>query len=166
MDAIPLDAEDRAILELECRTVAGHTCKVVRLAPGATASLDLARLRARLAERIELAPALTRKLGGSAQQPAWVQDDAFDIGEHVVAAPVPRPLDRPALLALVAQLFEQRLDRSRPLWRIDMAPLADGGSALIWRIHHALADGTASVRYAQTLLWDASAQATASKAQA
>ena len=87
-------------------------------------------------------------------RPGWVADADFDIAEHVGAAPVDAPLDTPALLALIAQLFEQRLDRSRPLWRIDTVALSDGASALIWRIHHSLADGTASVRYARALLWD------------
>ncbi len=165
-EPIPLGPEDRAILDLECRTIAGHTCKVVRLSPTATQRLDAERLRGRVAERIELAPALTRKLGGAAHAPAWVSDPDFDLAEHVVAAPVDRPLDQAGLLALVAELFEQRLDRSRPLWRIDTVALADGGSALIWRIHHALADGTASVRYARALLWDESAEATMTPAQA
>jgi diacylglycerol O-acyltransferase len=164
-DLIPLGAEDRAILELECPTIAGHTCKVVRLAPSAQA-IDIERLRERIAARIELAPALTRRLGGSAREPGWVRDERFDLAEHVVRAPVDRPVDEPALLALVAELFEQRLDRSRPLWRIDVVALADGGSALIWRIHHALADGTASVRYARALLWDASVEASMTPAQA
>jgi hypothetical protein len=162
---IPLAPEDRAIVEIECSTIAGHTCKVVRLAPGEGA-VDVERLRARIAERIELAPALTRKLGGDASEPAWVEDDEFELSEHVVAAPVAQPLDRSELLALVARLFEQRLDRSRPLWRIDVAPLLDGGTALIWRIHHALADGTASMRYARTLLWDESEAATMTQAHA
>ena len=118
-ELIPLGAEDRAILDLECRTIAGHTCKIVRLAPDDGPAFDVARLRARVAERIELAPALTRRLGGSAHSPAWVPDEDFDISAHVVAAPVDGPVDRPALLALIARLFEQRLDRSRPLWRID-----------------------------------------------
>jgi diacylglycerol O-acyltransferase / wax synthase len=161
MEPTPLAAEDRAILDLECDTIAGHTCKVVRLDPGRAAAFDLDGLRARIAQRSELTPALTRKLGGTRQAPIWVDDDAFEVADHVVAAPVEpgRALDRPGLLALVARLFEQRLDRSRPLWRIDVAPLRDGGAALIWRIHHALADGTASVRYARMLLWDESAEA-------
>ncbi len=104
-DQIPLAPEDRAILALECRTIAGHTCKVVRLG---TPALALERLRA----------------------------------------------DHAGLLALVAQLFEQRLDRARPLWRMDTVALQDGGSAIIWRVHHSLADGTACVRYGRTLLWD------------
>ena len=162
----PLGAEDRAILDLECRTIAGHTCKVVRLAPGDAQGLDLARLRERVAERIDLAPALTRRRGGSAGKPAWVPDEDFDISAHVVAAPVAGPVDRPALLALVAHLFEQRLDRARPLWRIDTVALSDGGSALIWRIHHSLADGTACVRYARALLWDDVVEAGMTPAQA
>jgi diacylglycerol O-acyltransferase / wax synthase len=44
--------------------------------------------------------------------------------------------------------------------------MADGGSALIWRIHHALADGTASVRYARALLWDDGPEASMTPAQA
>ncbi len=55
-DLIPLGPEDRAILDLECQTIAGHTCKVVRLAPSAQA-IDVERLRERIAARIELAPA-------------------------------------------------------------------------------------------------------------
>jgi hypothetical protein len=162
---IPLGLEDRAILELECRTIAGHTCKVIRLS-GEHGTLAAERLRDRIAERIGLAPALTRRLGGGAQAPVWVSDEDFDLDEHVLAAPVERALTRAELTELVARLFEQRLDRSRPLWRIDVAPLHDGGTALIWRIHHALADGTASVRYARALLWDDSPESAMSAAQA
>jgi diacylglycerol O-acyltransferase len=163
---IPLGPEDRAILDLECRTVAGHTCKVVRLAPEQANAFEIEELRARIGERIALAPALTRRLDGSARAPAWVPDEDFALAEHVVAAEVEGSVDLSELRALVARLFEARLDRSRPLWRIDVAPLSDGGTALIWRIHHALADGTASVRYARALLWDESAEARMSTAQA
>jgi diacylglycerol O-acyltransferase len=165
-DAIALGPEDRAILDLECPTIAGHTCKVVRLAPEAGRRLDAARLRERVADRIELAPALTRRLGGTRHAPAWVADPDFDLSEHVVDASVDAPVDRRALLALIAHLFEQRLDRARPLWRIDTVALSDGASALIWRIHHSLADGTAAVRYARALLWDDGPEAGMSPAQA
>jgi hypothetical protein len=148
-DAIPLELEDRTILGVECATIAGHTCKIVSV-DGAT---DVDALRASVAERIGAAPLLTRKLGGSEREPTWVVDDAFDLDRHIVAAPVDEPLDEAGLRAEVARLFEQRLDRSRPLWQIDVVP-TEAGSALIWRIHHALADGTTSMRYAKALLWD------------
>ncbi|HEX3433969.1 MAG TPA: wax ester/triacylglycerol synthase domain-containing protein [Solirubrobacteraceae bacterium] len=164
-EPIPLGVEDRAILDLECSTIAGHTCKVVRLGVRGAQPVDVERLRARVGERIALAPALMRRLGVSSQAPAWVPDERFDLSEHIVAAPVEGPVDRAQLLELVARLFEQRLDRSRPLWRIDTVALADGGSVLIWRIHHALADGTASVRYARALLWDDGVEANMTQAQ-
>ncbi|HST42654.1 MAG TPA: wax ester/triacylglycerol synthase domain-containing protein [Conexibacter sp.] len=154
-DALPLAPEDRAILALESATIAGHTCKVVRLAPGAP-SLDA--LRARIAARIGGAPLLTRRLGGPADAPAWVADGSFDIARHVVSAAPAAPLDRDGVLDTVAALFAQRLPRERPLWQIEMVPLADGGALLVWRIHHALADGTTTMRYARTLLWDGGAE--------
>ncbi len=162
-ESIPLGPEDRAILALESDTVAGHTCKVVLLGGD---GVDLERLRARVAERIALAPALCRRLGGSEREPCWVQCEDFDVAEQVVAAPVQRPVDRDGLPALVAQLFEQRLDRARPLWRIDTVALAGGGGALVWRIHHALADGMTCMRYGGSLLWDQRAEASARRARA
>jgi hypothetical protein len=148
---IPLSAEDRAILGLESATVAGHTCKVIRLAPGAP---DEAGLRALVADRISGAPPLTRKLGGTDRAPEWVSDDDFDIARHVFAPQSQPPLAHEQVPTAVAELFEQRLERDRPLWRLDRLALDDGGAVLVWRIHHAVADGTTAMRYASALLWD------------
>ena len=160
---IPLGAEDRAILELECATVAGHTCKVVRLG---SEPLEIETLRERVAGRLALAPALKRRLGGSSESPGWVVDEDFDISRHIRSAHVDGPIDRAGLPAFVARCFERRLDRARPLWRIDVVELSDGGSALVWLIHHALADGTASMRYGRALLWDEGSEASMTQAQA
>jgi diacylglycerol O-acyltransferase len=156
VNVVPLTPEDRAILALECTTVAGHTCKVIVLEPPAPATSDL---RAAIEKRLGAAPALRRRLADSVSGPAWVTDEGFDIARHVVGRPQAQPLDRGSLSDEVALLFEQRLDRDRPLWRIDVLPLRDGGAALVWRIHHALADGTAAMRFAHILLWDESERA-------
>jgi hypothetical protein len=148
--AIALADEDTAILDLECETVVGHTCKVILLA----GELDADAIRAIIGSRIAAAPLLTRRLGGSAKARVWVPDPHFDLAYHVVAAAVEGPLDESELRGHVAELFAQHLDRARPLWQLDVAPLADGGTALIWRLHHALADGTTVMRLARALLWD------------
>src|SRR5204862_4593310 len=70
------------------------------------------------------------------------------------AAEVDAPLDPAGLSREVARLFEQRLDRDCPLWKIDVVPLEGDGAALVWRIHHSLADGTAAMRFARAVLWD------------
>ena len=72
----------------------------------------------------------------------------------VVEAGAGAELGPAALRSEVARLFVERLDRERPLWRIDVARLEGGGAALIWRLHHALADGTTAMRFARMLLWD------------
>jgi diacylglycerol O-acyltransferase / wax synthase len=161
MEGIALSDEDRVILDLETTTVAGHTCKVVLLGAGAPTP---ERLRASVARRLSGVPAMTRRLGGPADRPVWVEDDDFDIAAHVVAADV-GPCDGDALRAEVARLFAERLDRARPLWRIDVLRRPGGCGALVWRIHHALADGTTAMRFADAVLWDAAAQTSARTAR-
>ena len=151
VEGIALTDEDRAILALESAAVVGHTCNVVLVGPGAPTA---ERLRASVAERLASAPALTRRLGGTAERPAWVDDERFDIAAHVVAADVD-PCDEKSIRGEVARLFAERLDRSRPLWRIDVLRRAGDGAVLVWRIHHALADGTTAMRFADAVLWDA-----------
>jgi hypothetical protein len=148
---IPLQPEDLAVLALEGETVVGHTCKLVLLGGGAP---DADALRRSVAGRLHRAPALTLRLGEAAGRPAWVPDERFDLSAHIVASRLATPLDAAGLRREVAGLFAERLDRSRPLWRVDVAPLEGGGRALIWRTHHALADGTAAMRYARAILWD------------
>src|SRR5688500_18139271 len=148
MEGIALTDEDRAILALETGAVAGHTCKVVLIGPGAPSA---ERLAAAVERRLSAVPALTRRLAGSAQEPVWVDDDRFDIGAHVAAADVD-PCDEAALRTEVARLFAERLDRSRPLWHLDVVARAGGRAALVWRVRHTLADGTAAMRVADAAL--------------
>jgi hypothetical protein len=149
---VPLTAEDRAILELEGPTVVGHTCKVVRLGPGAPTVADL---REAVERRLGDAPRLTWRLDGPSTDSEWCADTTFDIRAHICGSTATSELDGTALGGEVARLFEQHLDRRRPLWRMDLVgPLVGGGTALVWRLHHALADGTTAMRLARAVLWD------------
>ncbi len=146
-----LSAEDRSILALETETVAGHTCKVVTLAD----RIDVTQLRASIAERLPGVVPLHLRLETVDGRPCWAEEPTVDLAAHVVAAAEPEPVDEAGLRAVVARAFEQRLDRSRPLWRMDVIPrLQGGGSAVIWRLHHAVADGLTFMRIAQAVLWD------------
>ena len=146
-----LSAEDLSILALETETVAGHTCKVILLGD----TIDAGRLRESIAARLDRAPTLRMRLSGTEREPCWVLDPDVDLGAHVVDAGGSEPVDMADLRTLIAHLFQQRLDRSRPLWRIDVVPeLDDGGSALVWRFHHAAADGQTAMRVAWEALFD------------
>ncbi|UJA21255.1 DUF1298 domain-containing protein [Thermoleophilia bacterium SCSIO 60948] len=151
MQPTPLSREDRAILTLESETIAGHTAKIIGVGPGAP---DLERLGELIAGRIDRVPELTRVLDDSTAEPRWVDATSFELSDHLGPADVGGPVARRDLPAIVAGLFAERLPRDRPLWRMDVVELDDGGRVLVWRIHHALADGTASTRFARELLWD------------
>jgi diacylglycerol O-acyltransferase / wax synthase len=147
----PLSVEDLTILGLETEVVAGHTCKVIMLGDGIDADL----LRASIASRLDQALPLRLCLCETQGEPCWALEPNLDLDHHVVVYDEAGPLDMAGLRSAVARIFEQRLDRARPLWRIDIVPsLAGGGSALVWRIHHALADGTTAMRVAAAALWD------------
>jgi diacylglycerol O-acyltransferase len=152
-ERVALSPEDLAILAKESTTVVGHVGKIIVVGP----ALSVGELRASLRRRITALPSLTRRLGGTSGAPAWVPDAAFRLQDHVVDATSPTPLTSAELNRQIADLFAQRLDRRRPLWRIDvLGPREDGSRVLVWRVHHALADGQTAVRFAAALLWDLS----------
>ena len=142
----PLTAEDIAILDVESATIAGHTCKVVVL-DGIPTIEDL---RARVDSRLSRVPRCCECLTPDAVEPAWADPAPVAVEEHVWPAPADEDLD-----AAVARAMSGRLDRTRPLWDLEFLADAGGGrSALIWRVHHAMADGMTMMRWASDLLWD------------
>jgi diacylglycerol O-acyltransferase / wax synthase len=155
----PLSAEDLAFLRLESDIVAGHTLKVALLDPPATERRpDVEALRDRISARIERAPRMRRRLQMfSGHRAAWVDDPTFDVRDHVRAVPVSNMLSDDDLRRVCARMMEERLDRARPLWTIDLLdPLEKGRIALIWRLHHSMADGAMAIRLAEQVLWDES----------
>jgi WS/DGAT/MGAT family acyltransferase len=152
-----LSAEDRAILRTESPTVAGHTLKVAILEPpSGRARPDIEALRTRIAARIERAPQLRWKLRVHARgRVEWVDDPEFDIRSHVRARSATGTVSEDELGRICARMMQERLDRSKPLWTMDaLDPLQDGGTPLVWRIHHSMADGLMAMRLAREVLWD------------
>lgn len=88
---------------------------------------------------------------------SWVSDLRFDLHHHVqrerlAPGPLSGPAARSALQIRVAQLAVEPLDRSRPLWQFHLVEQHDGGSALIARIHHCIADGIALITVMMSLM--------------
>ena len=148
---VPLTAEDRAVLALEDPRLVGHTATVVHLPEGAP---DLRDLRDAVTRRLPDAPRLTWRLSGTPDEPVW-RSGEVDVAAHVRAVDAVGALDGPALRTELVRLFGERLDRSRPLWRMDVIGQGAGeGAFLVWRVHHALADGGTVMRLAEDVLWD------------
>jgi WS/DGAT/MGAT family acyltransferase len=75
--------------------------------------------------------------------PHWQDMPHFDIDQHLHHIALPAPHDEAALVRLVNDLSSMPLDHSLPLWQAYVVDDVDGGSALITRCHHCMADGTA-----------------------
>jgi hypothetical protein len=149
-----LSPEDSRILALESRSIVGHTCKVVIAERTGDA---VGYLRDRISRRISLAPGCRRRIVFTPYRldaPVWADDPNFDVAHHVRAVPVDGPVGDEELREIVAARMAERLPRDRPLWAIDVVePLEDGARAVIWRIHHAMADGQAAMAIGSALLW-------------
>ena len=78
--------------------------------------------------------------------PRWVEDEHFTLRSHLQRVALPEPAGRAELQELVSDLMSTPLDYSKPLWQMQHIEKFQGGSALVVRIHHCIADGIALIR--------------------
>ena len=119
-------------------------------------SLRLDTIRRRIDTRLGLLPRLRQRVAEvplGIARPVWVDDESFDIANHVDVVPLPAPGDETALLQLAEELVMEPLDRSRPLWHLRFVTGLSGDRiALIERAHHAMVDGVSGVDVSLVLL--------------
>lgn len=112
--------------------------------------LDRAAVEAVLTERlVERYPRFRQRIveaGLPLRRPHWEDDPTFDLANHLWEVRLPPPGDEAALQAYVGRLMSRPLDRSRPLWEVHLVDGYGGGSAIVNRMHHAIADGIALSR--------------------
>jgi WS/DGAT/MGAT family acyltransferase len=117
---------------------------------------DYQRVRAELSDRLPRIPVFTRRpimAPFAAGHEHWVVDPNFSIDHHLKHLGVPAPYDLSALCDLAMTVFDEPLDRSRPLWEMYYVDgLADGSAALLMRMHHATIDGVGGVEMLGQLL--------------
>ena len=75
----------------------------------------------------------------------WEDDPNFDLRAHVRRVALPAPGDRATLQELISSIINEPLDRRRPLWRFFFVENVEGGTAIVGRLHHAMADGIALI---------------------
>jgi WS/DGAT/MGAT family acyltransferase len=113
------------------------------------APMDMARLKRTLTHRLLRYKRFRQRAVQDASGAWWVDDDHFDIDNHVHGVNLPAPGGKAALEGLVAALATQSLDHNKPLWTMTVVEnyAEDGrqGSAVIIRIHHCIADGIALI---------------------
>jgi WS/DGAT/MGAT family acyltransferase len=131
-----------------------HTMKIVVVGPGPT-PIDLEAVRGWVAERASLVPALRwvvepvpLRLG----RPFWRDAGPVDPAAHVVGRTLEPTGGDEQFDAAVSDIAGVPLPRDRPLWQLTVVSgLASGGVGLAFKMHHAIADGGASVRILEEL---------------
>lgn len=118
--------------------------------------LDVDHFRRQLAATVAAVPRLRERVVpgfGRFSPPVWRPDPEFDLDYHVRTMALPRPGDERQLLDLVAAIYQDPYDRTRPLWMFYVIDgRRGGGAALVWKIHHAVADGIGAGRLAESFL--------------
>lgn len=117
--------------------------------------IRLADLRQRVEERLLKYPRFMQCAVEDAAGATWVDDPAFDLSHHIVIEKLPRKpagREQEALQDRLAELTMQPLDRQHPLWQFHLVKDYKGGSAMMVRIHHCIADGIALVSVTQSLV--------------
>ena len=150
-----LRPRDLAFLATESPTTPMHNATVEIFDPG-DSGFDYDRLVELVADRIAFVPRYRQRLQavpGRLANPAWVDDENFDLGYHVRRSALPRPGTMDQLRELVARIASRPLDRSRPLWECYFVEgLVEGRVALLTKSHQILVDGRETVDIGQVLL--------------
>jgi diacylglycerol O-acyltransferase / wax synthase len=106
--------------------------------------VTLPRIRRLVRERLLRFPRFRQRVVGSVGL-SWEDDPRFSLGRQVVLERLPADAGDAELQALIGVLATRPFPEGRPLWRIHVVPRYRGGSALVVRIHHCIADGVALV---------------------
>ena len=76
----------------------------------------------------------------------WRDDPNFDLAHHMKRIKLPGRGGKPELERFVGELASEPLDFNHPLWTVHIVEKYEGGAAVVFRWHHAVADGVALVR--------------------
>jgi WS/DGAT/MGAT family acyltransferase len=154
-----LSAQDSTFVRFEAQGSHAHITAVAVFDAGPLVAegrgLDVVRLRAHIGSRLHLFPRYRKRMIRTPVQghPVWVDDERFDIGQHVIRAGLPHPGGDDELKDLAGRLASQPLDLSRPAWQMWFVEgLDDGRFALVAKIHHSLLDGVSGVGFLTALL--------------
>ena len=150
-----LNSMDNLFLKQENHTQPQHTIKAVVLDPAAAhQSLTFDAVRAAIPALVEKVEPLRwqllwPRLGG---RPWWIDRPPVDLDYHVNYAEAESPGGDRELAAQISEIVSVGLDCGRPAWQLwYIDGLAHGRIALVLKLHHALADGLASVRLLETI---------------
>ena len=137
-----LGGEDAAWLHMEDATNPMVVNGLLELA----APLATAQVIGLLAEHVAPIPRFRSRVvepRGGVGTTRWELDPDFDLDRHVVHVELGDDAGEDELRAFLGRTVSTLLDRDRPLWKVFVIDRPGAGSTLLYRVHHAIADGFA-----------------------
>ncbi len=144
-----LSTQDQFWLEMD----RPNNLMVVDAVMWTTEPLDWDRMRAVMDERFAGRYPVFRSLAVHDDDGSWWWEESadYDLDNHVEMMTLDDPNDPRGLQRLIADRRTRMLDRSKPLWEAIWVEEYLGGSAVVLRSHHSIADGVRMVELALTL---------------
>ncbi len=140
---IAVSSLDAGMLYAETPEMPMHTMGVLILDP--TGHSVFERLGQVIEERLHLLAPFRRRLLEDPLQlgdPHWIEHPDFSLANHLHRAAIPGPGGMRELSDFVAEAASRLLDRSKPLWELQVVEGLEGGKiAVVAKIHHAAMDG-------------------------
>ena len=104
---------------------------------------------AHIRSRVHLLPRLRQRLlypPLGLGTPFWVDYPGFDIHQHVRRISLPSPGSEVQFRKVVGEVLAPPLDRGKPLWELILVEgFADDRFGIVYKTHHAMADGISAV---------------------
>ncbi|WP_372981860.1 wax ester/triacylglycerol synthase family O-acyltransferase [Marinobacter sediminum] len=138
----PMAAVDRAWLRMDSPENPMMVCSLLVL----DRPISVNHLRRTLEERLLRFRQFRQRIVDTGDRAYWQDDPSFDLDNHLHTVALPGKADQAQLQKLVGDLNSTALDFRRPLWQLHYIDNYQGGSALLIRIHHCIADGISLVR--------------------
>jgi len=107
--------------------------------------VDAAGFQQALVERLLRYPRFRQVADRSGGVPCWAGGHELDFRYHVRVRRLPAAGFERQLFKAVSEETSRDLDPERPLWRLTLFPRPGGPVAVLFRVHHAVADGIALV---------------------
>jgi diacylglycerol O-acyltransferase / wax synthase len=115
-------------------------------------SPDWDQLRFRIDRLTRLVPKLRMRVQEPPLRigpPRWTLAESFDLDFHLRRARVPDTGSWPEIMEFARTAAMGGFDRTKPLWEFTLLEgMADGGAALVTKLHHSLTDGIGGVQLA------------------
>jgi diacylglycerol O-acyltransferase / wax synthase len=133
----PMSSVDRAWLEMDTPDNPMVVTSIMEF-EGAADPAALARV---LIEKTLREPRFRQRVANTADGCCWIEDDALHLGYHVQTRELRDTAGDRALRAAIAEELAHPLDRALPLWRVALFLRGAGRVTMLFRAHHAIADG-------------------------